>query len=174
MISGAPLSGVILITAFDQIESPSKIGETQLHALNLDWKRFVTHQTADFIHHEIAALREGGSTLPTTANLMHYFGGLDYFKIAKRDRCGFLGYLSTWHKEAVIDTAYDNGMCHDLMRSLKGKPFFQMGILPDFYKLAECEQIKETWNAFLHSPCRQLHMAERVLFFPDPPEQRCF
>ena len=69
--------------SFDQIESPSKIGETQLHALNLDWKRFVTHQTADFIHHEIAALREGGSTLPTTANLMHYFGGLDYFKIAK-------------------------------------------------------------------------------------------
>lgn len=33
---------------FDQIESPSKIGETQLHALNLDWKRFVTHQTAVF------------------------------------------------------------------------------------------------------------------------------
>ncbi len=54
--------------SFDQIESPSKIGETQLHALNLDWKRFVTHQTADFIHHEIAALRDGGSDLPTTAN----------------------------------------------------------------------------------------------------------
>ena len=32
---------------FDQIEAPSKIGETQLHALNLDWRRFVTHQTAE-------------------------------------------------------------------------------------------------------------------------------
>ena len=32
---------------FDQIEAPSKIGEPQLHALNLDWRRFVTHQTAE-------------------------------------------------------------------------------------------------------------------------------
>ena len=32
---------------FDQIEAPSKIGETQLHALNLDWRRFVTHQTVE-------------------------------------------------------------------------------------------------------------------------------
>ena len=89
--------------SFDQIESPSKIGETQLHALNLDWKRFVTHQTADFIHHEIAALREGGSTLPTTANLMHYFGGLDYFKIAKEIDVVSWDTYPTWHKEAVID-----------------------------------------------------------------------
>ena len=30
---------------FEQIESPSSIGERNLHALNLDWKRFVTYQT---------------------------------------------------------------------------------------------------------------------------------
>ena len=34
--------------SFDQVESPSPRGESMLHALNLDWKRFVTHQTADF------------------------------------------------------------------------------------------------------------------------------
>ena len=87
--------------SFDQIESPSKIGETQLHALNLDWKRFVTHQTADFIHHEIAALREGGSTLPTTANLMYYFGGLDYFKIAKEIDVVSWDTYPTWHKVEI-------------------------------------------------------------------------
>ena len=48
MTVGVPPSGVILIiNNFDQIEAPSKIGETQLHALNLDWRRFVTHQTAE-------------------------------------------------------------------------------------------------------------------------------
>ena len=116
----------LIYNSFDQIESPSPKGENALHALTLDWKRFVTHQTADFIHQEIAALREGGSTLPTTANLMHYFGGLDYFKVAKEIDVVSWDTYPTWHKEAVIDTAYDNGMCHDLMRSLKGKPFFQM------------------------------------------------
>ena len=76
--------------------------------------------------------------LPTTANLMHYFGGLDYFKIAKEIDVVSWDTYPTWHKEAVIDTAYDNGMCHDLMRSLKGKPFFQMESCPtstkDVYK----------------------------------------
>lgn len=34
---------------FEQIESPSPKGEMGLHGLNLDWKRFVTDQTADFV-----------------------------------------------------------------------------------------------------------------------------
>ena len=69
--------------SFEQIESPSAIGEKELHALNLDWRRFVTHQTADFIHHEISALRQGGSSLPTTVNLMYFHEGLNYFELAK-------------------------------------------------------------------------------------------
>ncbi len=116
--------------SFEQIESPSPIGETQLHALNLDWKRFVTHQTADFIHHEIQAVREGGSELPTTANLMYYFDGLNYFELAKEIDVVSWDTYPTWHKQDVIETAYENGMCHDLMRSLKKKPFFQMESCP--------------------------------------------
>ena len=57
------------------IRDRSKIGETQLHALNLHWKRFVTHQTADFIHHEIAALREGGSTPVSYTHLINGVAG---------------------------------------------------------------------------------------------------
>lgn len=109
--------------SFEQIESPSPVGETQLHALNLDWKRFVTYQTADFIHHEIQSVREGGSELPTTANLMYYFDGLNYFELAKEIDVVSWDTYPTWHKQDVIETAYENGMCHDLMRSLKKKPF---------------------------------------------------
>ena len=151
--------------SFDQIESPSKIGETQLHALNLDWKRFVTHQTADFIHHEIAALREGGSTLPTTANLMHYFGGLDYFKIAKEIDVVSWDTYPTWHKEAVIDTAYDNGMCHDLMRSLKGKPFFQMESCPTSTNWQSVSKLKKPGMLFAQSMQAIAHGGEGALYF---------
>ena len=151
--------------SFDQIESPSKIGETQLHALNLDWKRFVTHQTADFIHQEIAALREGGSTLPTTANLMHYFGGLDYFKIAKEIDVGSWDTYPTWHKEAVIDTAYDNGMCHDLMRSLKGKPFFQMESCPTSTNWQSVSKLKKPGMLFAQSMQAIAHGGEGALYF---------
>ena len=151
--------------SFDQIESPSKIGETQLHALNLDWKRFVTHQTADFIHAEIAAIREGGSTLPTTANLMHYFDGLDYFKIAKEIDVVSWDTYPTWHKEKVIDTAYDNGMCHDLMRSLKGKPFFQMESCPTSTNWQSVSKLKKPGMLFAQSMQAIAHGGEGALYF---------
>ncbi|MGN1207719.1 MAG: beta-galactosidase, partial [Eubacteriales bacterium] len=47
--------------SFDQIEAPSNLGERSIHGLNLDWKRFVTAQTVDFIKNEIQAIRDGGS-----------------------------------------------------------------------------------------------------------------
>ena len=58
---------------FDQIEPPGKYTEDGIHGLNLDWHRFVTHQTRDFILHETAAIREF-SQKPTTINMMfeHY------------------------------------------------------------------------------------------------------
>ena len=46
--------------AFSEIESPSSIGESDCHGLNLAWKRFVTEQTADFLEMEIKALHDAG------------------------------------------------------------------------------------------------------------------
>ena len=66
--------------SFAEIESPSPIGENELHALKLDWKRFVTDQTIDFLKVEVTALRNGGSELPITTNLMYDYEGLDYKK----------------------------------------------------------------------------------------------
>lgn len=47
--------------SFDQVESPSPRGESMLHALTLDWKRFVTYQTADFAKMEKEALQAGAA-----------------------------------------------------------------------------------------------------------------
>ena len=151
--------------SFDQIESPSSIGETQLHALNLDWKRFVTHQTADFLHHEIQAIREGGSTLPTTANLMYYYDGLDYFRLAREIDIVTWDTYPTWHKEAVLETAYDNGMCHDLMRSLKKKPFFQMESCPTSTNWQGVSKLKKPGILFGQSMQAIAHGGEGALYF---------
>ena len=151
--------------SFDQIESPSSIGETQLHALNLDWKRFVTHQTADFLHHEVQAIREGGSTLPTTANLMYYYDGLDYFRLAKEIDVVSWDTYPTWHKEAVMETAYDNGMCHDLMRSLKNKPFFQMESCPGSTNWQGVSKLKKPGVLFSQSMQAIAHGGEGALYF---------
>ena len=110
-------------------------------------------------------MREGGSTLPTTANLMHYFGGLDYFKIAKEIDVVSWDTYPTWHKEAVIDTAYDNGMCHDLMRSLKGKPFFQMESCPASTNWQSVSKLKKPGMLFAQSMQAIAHGGEGALYF---------
>lgn len=151
--------------SFEQIESPSPIGETQLHALNLDWKRFVSYQTTEFIRHEIRAVREGGSTLPTTANLMYYFNGLNYFELAKSIDLVSWDTYPTWHKQEELETAYDNGMCHDLMRSLKKKPFLQMESCPTSTNWQGVSKLKKPGILFSQSMQAIAHGGEGALYF---------
>lgn len=92
-----------IYNSFDQIESPSTKGENELHALKLDWKRFVTDQTIDFIKNEVDAIREGGSELPVTANLMYDFDGLDY----KNSKMFLILYPGT-----TIRDGTKRGICH--------------------------------------------------------------
>ena len=116
--------------SFHQIESPSSIGDHGLHGLNLDWKRFVTDQTVDFMCEEIHALRDGGATQPVTTNFMDDYKGLNYYNLAKHiDYVSWDSYPA-WNKEDEIRTAYNTAVQHDLMRSMKQKPFLLMESCP--------------------------------------------
>lgn len=151
--------------SFDQIESPSTRGELELHALNLDWKRFVTHQTTDFLRFEIQTVREGGSTRPVTANLMYYYDPLDYFKLAKELDIVSWDTYPYWGKKAMIETAYDNGMCHDLMRSLKRKPFLQMESCPSATNWQGVSKLKKPGVLYAQSLQAIAHGGEGALYF---------
>ena len=67
---------------WDEIESPSPIGETNIHGLNLDWRRFVTHQTIEFFRNEIAPLKAENPEIPVTTNFMGFHDSFDYWKLA--------------------------------------------------------------------------------------------
>lgn len=115
---------------FDQVEGPSPLGDSSVHALNLDWKRFVTDRTVDFMKHEIQALRDAGSDKPATTNMMYYYDGLNYHKFA--DAVDFVSWdnYPVWHKGPETETAMDTGMYHDIMRSIQKKPFYLMESCP--------------------------------------------
>ena len=116
--------------SFHQIESPSSIGDHGLHGLNLDWKRFVTDQTIDFMCEEIHSLRDAGATQPVTTNFMDDYKGLNYYNLAKHiDYVSWDSYPA-WNKEDEIRTAYNTALQHDLMRSMKQKPFLLMESCP--------------------------------------------
>lgn len=150
---------------FEQIESPSKIGEASLHGLNLDWKRFVTDRTADFIKHEVKSLRDAGSEKPTLLNLMYDYRGLNYHKFA--DVVDIISWdnYPQWHKKEEWLTAMDSGMQHDIMRSIKKQPFLLMESCPAATNWQPVSKLKKP--GMLHAASLQAiaHGSDSVQYF---------
>ncbi|AFG38423.1 beta-galactosidase [Spirochaeta africana DSM 8902] len=139
------------VTDWQQIESPSPIGESSLHGLNLDWRRFVTHQTRDFMLMERDSLLAVDPAIRVTTNLMMsssdpaYDPGLDYWKLMQGlDVVSWDSYpgwhlpghrlLTTVCPDAPVDDyrrASEAAFHHDLFRSIGGgKPFLLMESTP--------------------------------------------
>lgn len=122
-------------TDWSQIESPSPIGENAVHGLNLDWKRFVTHQTIDFYKNEILSLREITPQIPITTNFMGNdmpFRGLDYSQFAKEVDVISWDAYPKWHNdyEETWETASKVGFLADSFKSLKQKPWLLLESTP--------------------------------------------
>lgn len=154
-----------IYTNFDQIESPSPIGESGLHGLNLDWKRFVTDRTVDFAKHEIQAIRDAGSDKPVTINMMYDYKTLNYHKFA--DVVDFISWdtYPTWHKKEEYLTAMDCGMQHDIMRSIQKKPFLLMESCPSATNWQPISKLKKP--GMLHAASMQAvaHGSDSVQYF---------
>ncbi len=151
--------------SFDEIESPSPRGEMALHALNLDWKRFVTKQTLEFLEVEKAAILEGGSKKPVTVNLMYDFKELNYSKF--KDAIDIVSWdnYPTWHKEEEHVTALDCGMQHDLMRSIQNRPFLLMESCPSATNWQSVSKLKRPGMLLAASLQAVAHGSDSVMYF---------
>ncbi|WP_187644797.1 beta-galactosidase [Paenibacillus terrae] len=156
------------VTDWSQIESPAPHGETQVHAMNLDWRRFVTDQTADFIKHEIIPLKAANPALPVTTNLMEFFEGLNYWKFA--DLLDVISWDSypTWHDHEGDDSrqAAKVAMMHDIIRSIKGgKPWMLMESTPSLTNWQEVSKLKRPGMHLLSSLQAVAHGSDTVQYF---------
>jgi beta-galactosidase len=166
-------------TTWSQIHPPSTSGDSAVHGHKLDWRRFVTHQTADFMRGEIAAVRSA-SDLPVTANLMGTFDGLDYFALARDlDVVSWDSYPS-WHGRGTIPNprgawdaegrdwrlASDIAFVHDLNRSLKaGRPFMLMESTPSVTNWHSVAKLKRPGMHLLSSLQAVAHGSDTVQYF---------
>ncbi|MBR6889791.1 MAG: beta-galactosidase [Clostridia bacterium] len=152
-------------TDWSQLHSPTPLGESGLHGLNLAWRRFVTRQTADFIRAEAAPLRELTPHLPVTTNLMELFDGLDYFELSKE--LDFASYDSypRWGGPDDAKTAAGAAFNYDLMRSLKQKPFALMESTPSQVNWQPVCKLKKPGMHLLSSLQAVAHGADTVQYF---------
>lgn len=130
---------------FDQIDPPSGRGEKKLHGLNLDWNRFTTWNTIDFLRNEITVFKEKTPGIPVTTNFMHLYPLLDYNKIAKElDVISWDSY-PRWNtaEESLYETAAGNAFDSVMMRSFKkDQPYMLMESVPNLVNWHEYNKLK--------------------------------
>ena len=126
--------------SWDQIDPR----DSPVDGLNLDWDRFVTHQTVDFMKGEVAPLKAATPDLPVTTNMMSTFVGLDYWRFTGVcDRMSWDAY-PTLHGEDSWRQAVPLSFHHDLYRTMKGGlPFMLMESTPSNTNWQQTPQLKK-------------------------------
>ena len=152
-------------TDWDEIHSPTPQGEDALLGLTLAWRRFVTHQTVDFVRAEMEPLRTYTPDLPVTTNLMECFGGFDYYQLAKV--IDFTSYDSypRWGVGPDEENALIAAFNYDYMRSLKQRPFALMESTPSQVNWQEVCKLKKPGMHLLSSLQAVAHGADTVQYF---------
>ncbi|HPD15141.1 MAG TPA: beta-galactosidase [Planctomycetota bacterium] len=154
-------------TDWSQVEPPSPIGEGSVHGLNLDWKRFVTDQTTDFMLAEIEPLKRLTPDVPVTTNMMGTYPGLNYWKMAPHlDVISWDSYPQ-WHGERPDEQlACEVAFVHDINRSMKGgKPFMLMESTPSMTNWMPVAKLKRPGMHLLSSLQAVAHGADTVQYF---------
>ena len=160
-------------TCFSQVEPPSPIGETGVHGLNLDWKRFVTYQTIDFYRHEIAPLREIAPDIPITTNFMadmvspYPFDGLDYAPFAKEVDMVTWDAYPAWHNdyETTEFLASKLAFMNDYFRTLKNQPFLILECTPSMVNWQPVNKPKRPGMHMLSSVAKLAHGSDSIMYF---------
>ncbi|MCW5941969.1 MAG: beta-galactosidase [Fimbriimonadaceae bacterium] len=153
-------------TDWDQIPLPGwPHGDTSITGLQLDWRRFVTDQVAQFMANESAPLREH-STAPITTNMMGTYQGLDYHRLA--DQVDVIAWDSypCIHKGPVgPDRWTEVAFTHDLNRAMKRRPFLLIECTPSSSNWAPVMALKRPGAHRMEGLQAVAHGSDSVLYF---------
>jgi beta-galactosidase len=153
-----------IYTDWEQIHTPSEIGEHTMHGVKLDYNRFMSNQILDFAKAEIAAVKKY-SDRPSLTNLMGAYKPLDYFKWAKAfDLVSFDNY-PWWHAEDMKKSALQAAFMHALTRSLKKQPYLLMESTPSIVNWAPRNTLKRPGMHALSSLQAIAYGADSVQYF---------
>jgi beta-galactosidase len=154
------------ITDWEQIDPPSPIGETQVHGQNLDWLRFVTQQTIACFRAESAPLRSLTPNVPITANLMMFYSGLDYYKLAEAcDVVCWDSYPSYHDRADDWLEAVRISFVHNQRRAMKKKPFLLMECSPGVQNYKPVNKLKRPGLHAVEAMQAVAHGSDSVLYF---------
>jgi beta-galactosidase len=149
-------------SSFDQIVAL----DSSVNGLMLDWKRFVSDQTLDFMLHELKPIRAIAPHIPATTNMMGFFDPLDYWKFAEHlDLVSWDAYPG-WHNEPIERTSAWVAYTSDLYRPMKqGKPWLLMESTPSNVNWQDVSPLKRPGMHRHASLLTVAHGSDAVLYF---------
>ena len=142
------------------------VTDKSVHALILDWKRYVNDLLADYIAWEAAALKKVTPDVPVTTNMMET-DGIDYKKVAKVVDVVSWDSYPRWHAlgDAHMYSGIKTAFWHDRFRSMGKKPFMLMECAPTFNSWLEVNKGKKPGMHKLASMQAIAHGSESVQYF---------
>lgn len=153
--------------SFEEVQAPAPNGSRSVHGLFLDWMRFTTDQVGDFIKMERDAVKAVDPSVPVTANLMYDFICYNYFKW--KDILDVVSWDSypVWRGSAAADVeeAQNHALWHDVMRSLKQKPFLLMESCPSATNWQPVSRLKRPGMQLAASMSAVGHGSNSVQYF---------
>lgn len=151
-------------SSFDEIEAPADLTDTRLHGLNIDWRRFTTAQTIDFMKTEIAAVRTN-SSLPVTTNFVAWQYDLNHYEIAKE--LDFVSWDSypDWHVYEQSRVASETAFLHDLYRATKQRSYLLMESAPGCANWKSVNMLKRPGMDTLQALQTIAHGSDSVQYF---------
>jgi beta-galactosidase len=153
-------------TDWSQIESPGPLGDSNVHGLNLEWRRFCTEQIVDFYLNETVPLKKITPNVPCTTNLMTGVSGVDNFRLARAlDVDSWDSYPQWTGTEKDIETGAQFSFYHDINRSAKGKPFMLMESSPSATNWRPVAKLHRPGVHMLQSMQAVAHGADTVQYF---------
>ncbi len=154
-------------TDWSQLESPSPRGENSVHGLVLDWKRFVTERTLDFMLAEMEPLKRITPDVPCTTNMMGLYDGLNYFRLSEAlDVASWDNYPPWRNDDSDAGLALQIALVHDLNRGLKnGRPFMLMESSPSATNWQPVAKLRRPGGHLLYSLQAVAHGSDTVQYF---------
>ncbi len=151
-------------TAWSQLEAPGEMCETKIHALTLDWRRFISDSTIDFMKNEIAAIKKYSSK-PVTTNFVRFPRNINYVKMAKELDVASWDAYPSWHAGDDLDEYAAIGFKHDFCRSCKDKPFLLMESTPSLPNWHPINKLKRPGANRLGALQAIAHGSDSVQYF---------
>lgn len=154
-------------TDWSQVESPAPHGEGSVHGLKLDWKRFTTDQSVDFLRSELAPLRELTPDVPITTNFMGTYTGLNYWKFVNDLDVVSWDNYPCWHgRGSDAELGCSVAFVHDIYRPMKGgRPWMLMESTPSMTNWQEVAKLKRPGMHTLSSLQAIAHGSDTVQYF---------